>query len=152
MRILLVFLVALGAACAAQIEVNADKFDADEKRLVSEFSGNVQVKNGNDTLKAERVVIDFDTHKQPTRYTAYGNVSAQMLLDGKHYTASGEQLTYEPKDQKYILEGSAHLSETDSGKKVYGEKIEVSQLNGTYSVVGATNEPAKFIFQIEDVK
>ncbi|MDR3345865.1 MAG: lipopolysaccharide transport periplasmic protein LptA [Campylobacteraceae bacterium] len=152
MKKLLIFILTVSFAFAAQIEVTADKFGADEKKQISEFAGNVTVIKEKDTLNADKVTINFDERKQPTKYTASGNVRVKMLLNEKHYNASGKTLIYEPALSKYTLEGDAFLSEIDTDKRVYGEKIEVDQTNGTYVVEGKSSEPAKFFFQIEDSK
>jgi lipopolysaccharide export system protein LptA len=152
MRQILIFIAAISFGYCAQIEITADKFAADEKKLMSEFSGNVTIVKEKDTLSANAVTINFNEQKQPAKYTAFGNVSVKMFLNDKYYDAYGDKLIYEPNINKYTLEGGAFLREIDTDKKVYGEKIEVNQVEGTYSVEGKSAKPAKFIFQIEDKK
>jgi lipopolysaccharide export system protein LptA len=148
-KILIVVLLIVSFIKTEQIDIDAESFYADEKGQFMEFI-NATVTKKEDKLTTDKIIVDFDKKGQPLKYVASGNVKVKVFLNDKHYNASGETLTYEVKNQKYILEGDAHLTEIDTDRKVYGDLIEVDQLNGTYSVKGKDSAPAKFIFQIED--
>ena len=137
---------------AASVEVTADKFFADEVKKISIFTGNVNVKKGNDLLVADKVVIEFNKNKEPIRYTASGNASVKMKINGKRYFGKGEILIYEPQKLKYTIRKNAFLEELDTNKKVYGDNIFVDQANGHYEVDSKKDKPVKFIFQIQDKK
>lgn len=137
---------------AQQVEVTADDFFADEKRLISELNGNVSIKKGKDLLTANKVVIHFDKNRNPTKYVATGNAKFKVFIQNKHYDGSGDELTYEPNSNLYTVTGDGFLHEIETDKKVYGEKITVNQNSGTYSVNSGDKKPVKFIFQVEDKK
>jgi len=140
-----------GFSYANQVEVSADSFYADEKVGLGELVGNVLIKKGkNDRLNAKRVKIYFDKKRQPYKYEAISEAKFTILLNGKTYNGSGDVLTYEPKNQTYILKGNAFLHEIDSDKKIFGDEIIVEQLKGIYNVKSKDKEPVKFIFQVED--
>lgn len=140
---------------AETVEVSGDKFFADEVKLVSILTGNVIVKKGSyDTLNSDKLTINFDTNKQPTKYTATGNAKFKVLVGEKHYDGDGSILTYTPASETYTLEGNAHLREFESKKEVFGEKIVVNRINGTYEVFRdeKNKKPIKLIFEVEDSK
>ncbi|MDR2342054.1 MAG: lipopolysaccharide transport periplasmic protein LptA [Campylobacteraceae bacterium] len=152
MKKIVVVLFLVLFAKAEKVEVEAKNVYADEANRFVEFTGNATVIKGKDRLNAQKITVYIDEQGQPLKYVASGDVKVKISLNQKQYNASGNALTYEAKDQKYILEGNAFLTEIDTDRKIYGEKIEANQINGTYSVNGKELEPAKFIFQIEDIK
>lgn len=137
---------------AANVEVTADKFFADETKRISVFDGNVKVLKENDKLTAHKVTINFDEKKQPIRYIATGEAKVNMTMNGKKYYGEAEKMTYEPATSIYILEKKAFLHDIETDKKVYGDYIRVEQLNGHYVVDGKDGNPVKFIFKVEDTK
>lgn len=149
MKIILLSLLFITTLFSSQVEITAKSFSADETKLTSEFIGNVNIIKESDKLTADRVLVNFNKQKQPIKYTATGNVKVKMKMNDKTYDATGHKLTYEPNENRYILLQNAFLHEIDTDKKIYGEKIEINQLTGTYKVDG-NNTPVKFIFQIED--
>ncbi len=152
MRYVIFSMFVLFSLNASEVEVTANKFFADEVKKVSVFTGNVNVKKGDDRLKADKVVIEFNKNKEPIRYTASGNASVKMKINGKRYFGKGEILIYEPQKLKYTIKKNAFLEELDTNKKVYGDNIFVDQANGHYEVDSKKDKPVKFIFQIQDKK
>ncbi|MDD3342950.1 MAG: LptA/OstA family protein [Sulfurospirillaceae bacterium] len=137
---------------AANVEVTADKFFADETKRISVFDGNVKVLKESDKLTAHKVTIDFDAKKQPIRYVATGDAKVNITMNQKRYYGEAEKMTYEPATSVYILEKKAFLHDLETDKKVYGDFIRVEQLNGHYVVDGKNGNPVKFIFKVEDTK
>ncbi|ASM35685.1 OstA family protein [Campylobacter sputorum subsp. bubulus] len=138
---------------AEQVEVTADNFFADEKNFYSDLKGNVVVKKGDyDTLWADSVRITFNEKKEPIKYFAKGNAKFKVLVNEKHYDGNADELTYIPQKQLYIMDGKAYLHEEETDKKVYGNIIEVNQINGTYEVKSKDKKPVRMIFQVEDKK
>ena len=137
---------------AAEVQVTADKFFADEKKKINIFEGNVTVIKEGDKLTAKKITIDFDDKKQPIRYVATGDAKANMIMNGKKYYGEAEKMTYEPNLSLYTFEKKAFLHEIDTDKKVYGDFIRVDQISGHYDVDGRGSAPVKFIFKVEDKK
>ncbi len=135
---------------AEQVEIRADKFIANEIKGEGLFLGNVRIIKGEDILNAKELIVNFDKKRKPTKYTANGDVNVSIKLKGKMYFGSGDRLIYEPKTDTYKLEGNAFLEDKNTSKKVYGSKIEVNQKLGKYQVDSKSDEPVKFIFQIND--
>lgn len=135
---------------AANVEVTAEKFYADETKRMSVFDGNVKVIKESDKLTANKVTIDFNEKKQPTRYVATGDAKVNMTMNAKKYYGEAEKMTYEPAQSIYILEKKAFLHDIETDKKVYGDYIRVEQLSGHYVVDGKGGNPVKFIFKVDD--
>ncbi len=137
---------------AAQVEVTAEKFFADEKKKISTFEGNVVVIKESDKLTAKKVLIEFDDKKQPIRYIATGDAFVKMIMNGKNYEGKAQKMTYMPNENVYLLEQKAFLHELDTDKKVYGDYIRADQNSGQYEVDGKGKAPVKFIFKVEEQK
>lgn len=137
---------------AANVEVAAKKFFADEKKQISVFSGDVVVTKEQDKLVAQNVTIHFDDKRQPLSYVATGEAKVDMVLNEKKYFASADKMIYNPIKSEYELIGNAFLHEITTDKKVYGDKIFVNQVSGRYEVDSSGNKPVKFIFKVEDQK
>jgi lipopolysaccharide export system protein LptA len=137
---------------AANVEVVANKFYADETKQISIFSGDVVVTKEKDRLSANKVTIHFDKKKQPLKYVAQGDAKVDMYMNAKKYFASADTMIYNPIKDEYELIGNAFLHEISTDKKVYGDKIFVNQISGRYEVDSKGNKPVKFIFKVEDKK
>ncbi len=148
----LIYLLICATLFAGEVQITANKFTANEAKGISIFTGKVHVIRGKDDLKADKVVIKFDKNKQPTLYTATGNVQAKLSIKNKRYFAKGDTLIYDPLTLKYTIEKNAFLQELNTDKKVYGNKIWVDQARGYYEVDGKKDTPVKFIFKLVDKK
>ena len=144
------FFLMLTSLQAAEVQITADKFFADETKKLSTFDGNVKVIRESDKLTSKKLVIEFDDKKQPIRYIATGDAKANMLMKAKKYYAEAEKMTYEPSKSVYILEKKAFLHDLETDKKVYGDYIKVNQVSGQYEVDAKGGNPVKFIFKVED--
>ena len=71
---------------ASEVQITADRFTADEAKGVSVFMGNVHVIKGEDDLKADKIIVNFDKNKQPTLYTAIGHAKAKLIIKNKNAT------------------------------------------------------------------
>lgn len=150
MRTLVAIFLFLNIMNAADVEVVAKKFFADEKKQISIFSGNVVITKEFDKLVADKVQIEFDKKRQPTKYTAIGNTKVNMIINEKKYFASADTMYYYPLKDQYELVGNAFLHEMITDKKVYGDKISVNQSTGRYEVGSQGKKPVKFIFKVEE--
>lgn len=152
-RIIIFLFLGISLLNAQKVEVKADNIFINEKLLFSELTGNVSVKKGNtDSLTSKKLNIYFDKNKQPLKYVAQGNAKFKGLLDGKHYEGKAQKIIYEPQNSKYTLIGDAFIREIDTDKRVYGNKINVDEVKGTYEVEGDNKKPVRLIFDIEEKK
>lgn len=151
MKYFVMIFLLFGMLFAQKVEITAKSFEGDENALVGELDGDVMIKNGDyDTLWANHAKVLFNEKKEAKKYIATGNTRFQVKLGGKSYDGSGDEITYEPKNDLYTLSGNAYLHEKDSDKKLYGQKIVVERAKGLYNVYSSDKKPVKFIFELEN--
>ena len=135
-----------------RVEITSDRFDADERTLVTRFLGHVHMKKGLDELNATKVVVYFDAKRKPKRYEATGKTSfvIHMKNEGQFYVGKAGKLVYIPSTQRYELYGAVVLKEPKLGRTVTGEKVIVDKTDGRALVEGGGDKPVKFIFRVEE--
>ncbi len=150
----LLILSSLVLAQTQQLIVDAQNFEANDKKGISTFTGNVKIKMDKDKLNAQKVEIFFvnkkgSTSKIPSKYIATGKVDFEIVTAAKHYIGNGDKIIYSPIKQEYTVLGNGFLQEKNDNRKIYGDKIYVNQLSGEAKVNGSDNKPVKFIINIE---
>ncbi len=141
----------LAFAASEQVEITSDRFEADERTLVTKFIGHVHMKKGRDELNASKVVVYFDAKRKPKRYEAIGQASFAIFMkkEGQLYTGRADKLVYIPAAQRYELYGNVVLREPRLERTVTGQKVIVEKTSGKASVEGG-KKPVKFIFKVEE--
>ena len=148
-KIIFVFLLFI-TLNAEEIQISADNFFADENKLFSRLDGNVIIKKGDqNTLKSKQAKIYFSKDKKVSKFEAIGNANFEVFVRTKQYLGGANLISYEPAKKLYILSGNAYLQEANNDKKIYGDKITINEIDGTYNVSG-DKKPVKMIFQIGD--
>jgi lipopolysaccharide export system protein LptA len=133
--------------------IDAQDFQADDKKGISIFTGNVKIKMGEDKLNAQRVDVFFTTdknnNKTPLRYEATGKADFEIVTKDKHYFGNGDKVIYSPQKEEYTIIGNGFLEEKNDDRKVYGDTIYVNQLTGDAKVKGSENKPVRFMINVE---
>ena len=133
--------------------IDAQNFEADDKKGISIFTGNVKIKMGEDKLNAEKVDVYFTTDKNnakvPLKYEATGKADFEIITKEKHYIGNGDKVIYSPQKEEYTILGNGFLQEKNDNRKVYGDTIYVNQLTGEARVKGSEQKPVKFIINVE---
>ncbi|KLE01262.1 lipopolysaccharide transport periplasmic protein LptA [Aliarcobacter butzleri] len=134
--------------------IDAQDFQADDKKGISIFTGNVKIKMGEDKLNAQRVDVFFETDKKtnnktPLRYEATGKADFEIVTKDKHYVGNGDKIIYSPQKEEYTIIGNGFIHEQNDDRKIYGDTIYVNQLNGEAKVKGSENKPVKFIINVD---
>lgn len=150
MRLILTMFSLACLLSAQSVEIVADKFFADERESITEFTGNVVVTKDEDRLVADRVVITFDKNRQPLKYRAFGGVKIDLIMEDRVYFGSAQTMIYNPLEDQYTLIGDAFLHEKVTNKKVHGDRIFIDQIAGHYKVESNGKEPVKFIFKVDE--
>jgi len=137
-----------------KLVIDAEKFEANDQKGISSFTGNVKIKMGKDKLSANKVDIYFtskkgSTAKTPSKYIAAGNVNFELITKQKHYVGKGNKIIYSPTKQEYTVLGNGFLQEKNDDRKIYGDKIYVNQRTGEAKVSGSEKKPVRFIINIE---
>lgn len=133
--------------------IDAQDFQADDKKGISTFTGNVKIKMGEDKLNANRVDVFFTTDKDnkkvPLKYEATGKADFEIITVDKHYIGNGDKVIYSPEKEEYTIIGNGFLQEKNDDRKVYGDTIYVNQLNGEARVKGSEQKPVRFIINVD---
>ena len=134
--------------------IDAQDFQADDKKGISIFTGNVKIKMGEDKLNAQRVDVFFETDKKtnnktPLRYEATGKADFEIVTKDKHYVGNGDKIIYSPQKEEYTIFGNGFIHEKNDDRKVYGDTIFVNQLTGEAKVKGSEQKPVKFIINVD---
>lgn len=149
-RIVFALFLSLVFAFANQVEISAEHFFADEKKGENVLSGNVVVKRDKDILNASKLVVMTNKKRKAVKYIATGNTRFEIFLQDKLYKGSGDELIYDVSSDSYEINGNASIEETQSKKKVTGDKIFIDRKQEVYSVISNEQKPAKFVFELEE--
>ncbi|MCK0154988.1 lipopolysaccharide transport periplasmic protein LptA [Alcanivorax sp. S6407] len=112
-------------ACAAPVEgpisVSADSGRFEQEAGTGVYSGNVELLQGNRTMKAEKMSL-FTSNGELTRVEAAGN--PVQLSEGKDLEAHANNLVYDIKARTLVLTGDAFIRH--KGNTFEGAKVEYS--------------------------
>ena len=133
--------------------IDAQNFEADDKKGISTFTGNVKIKMGQDTLNAQKVDIYFTTDKNnskvPLKYEATGKADFEIVTKDKHYLGNGDKVIYSPQKEEYTILGNGYIEEKNDNRKIYGDTIYINQLSGEARVKGSEQKPVRFIINVD---
>ncbi len=150
MKFLAICLIFTISLFAQEIKITAQKFEADEKKLISKFIGKVHLQKAQDEINASTLTITFDEKKHPILYEAKGNLSFQISTNDQLFIGHSDYLIYEPKTKKYQIVGNAFIHEKVADRKLYGEKIVIDRQSGKSQILGTSKKPVKIIFSIKE--
>ena len=143
-------LLSLTLLPAEQVEISADSFEADEKKMFSILTGNVVLKKGADEVHANSLTILFDKKNRPKEYLAVGDITFTINTDKQSFDGHAKKLRYDPSILKYEISGSAYIHEKTNNSKLYGETIMIDRISGKSTIKGSKKRPVKFIFQVKE--
>lgn len=147
----IIFLILPIFLFAENIEITSKNFEADEKKLISIFTGSVHIKKGKDKINSQKLIIYFDKNKKPIKYEAINSVTFKITLDNnKTYEGKAQKIIYIPKKLRYIFQKDVYILQKPDMRKIYGEKVIVDRRTGQANVQGNENKPVKFIFKIDE--
>ncbi len=153
MRLFLLLSISVTVLFAQELKIVANSFEADEKRGISIFNGDVKITKGTDEMNASKVTIYIDKQRHPTKYIADGNVTFFMTAeDNSSFRGKAVSAVFSPDKQEYKFIGDVELYQVNEKKKIVGDEVSVNMLKGTAVAKGAKNRPVIMIFEIEDKK
>jgi len=139
---------------AEKVEITSDSMNAENMKKEVHFVGNVTIKQSENWLHGDTVIVYFDENNETNKYEAIGTVTFEFKKEKSFYKGSADKVTYFPSKSQYLLEGKAVIDDKINKRHVNGEKIELDMLTGNAKVKGAVNakgkiKPVKFIFDME---
>lgn len=153
MKKLLSLLLLAIVASGEELKIIAESFEADESKGVSHFTGNVQIKKGNDELNASNVTIYTDEKRRPSKYVAQGDVSFVIHMENNDtYVGRAQKAIFLPQEKEYRFYTDVHLRQVNELKQIDGDEVIVSTLKGRAVAKGAKKKPVIMTFQLDDKK
>lgn len=109
---------------AESLEITANSSDIDYEKKELVFIGDVQVKDPQVELNADRLVILFDNNEDIKSFQAFGNdnlINILLRRDGSDIIAKGDSATYDAKTGQITLSGET-TSLTEGRNSIKGAK------------------------------
>ena len=140
------------------LNIDATHFEADEKKNLMYFKGNVKMTKNKDVLNCEKLYINTNqsktdpTKQVPKDYKAVGNVSFILYTVDNVIKGKGDTVLYYPIKQKYIIIGNGYLEDKKDGKKITANKIYIDEKTGHTKIDGQKDKPIKFRLKLNNTK
>jgi lipopolysaccharide export system protein LptA len=99
------------------IQIEADKLEIDDSKNISVYEGNVRMQQGSLDIKADRIILHFDTDRNLERLDITGTPAIFKQLNARKQPISGSAQQMEYYEQQSLLEmkGEARFkSENDT--------------------------------------
>lgn len=138
---------------AQQLKIVAKSFNADEKKGVTVFKGDVKITKGSDKLNASTVTVYTNSKRKPTKYIAKGNVSFYIKAENNaEYKGKAEKAIFVPAQKEYHFYKNVHIEQLNEKKEINGEEVVISTVEGKARAKGGNTKPVIMTFEIEDEK
>jgi len=137
---------------AEKVEITSDSMKAQDLQKEVHFIGNVKVKQLEDWLHGDKVIVYFDENNETKMYEAMGSVTFEFKKEKSFYKGSADKVTYYPTKSQYILIGKAVIDDLINKRHVNGDEITLDMITGSANVKGNRKKPVKFIFDMENKK
>lgn len=155
------FLILISTTIYAEenyLNIDATHFEADEKKNLMYFKGDVKMTKNKDVLNSQKLYINTKpsktdpTKQEPKDYKAVGNVSFVLYTVDNVLRGKGDTVLYFPEKQKYIIIGNGYLEDEKDGKRITAEKIYIDEKTGHTKIDGQKNKPIKFRLKLNDTE
>jgi lipopolysaccharide export system protein LptA len=137
---------------AEKVEITSDSMKAQNLKKEVHFMGNVKIKQLQNWLHGDKVIVYFDENNETKMYEATGSVTFEFKQENSFYKGSADKVTYYPQKSKYILTGKAVIDDLVNKRHINGDLITLDTITGNASVKGDKKKPVKFIFDMEKKK
>lgn len=140
-------------ASAENLDIQAQKVFADEKKGITIATGKVKMVKGEDKLNADEVRIYVNKVRKPLKFEAIGNVDFLLLTqDGRRLKGKSDTLIYLVQANEYQLIGKAQVQEIGKPNFLRGEKITLNNDNNFANVESSSNAPVRVIIDLNDMQ
>lgn len=155
---LFLLLTIFSNAQTSKIIIDAKTFEANDKKGLSLFTGNVKLVMNQDILQSDKLEIFLTPRKKdsakkearvPLKYIATGNVKFKIVTLLKHYEGTGDKIVYDPIKKEYIITGNGSLIEKNEKTALSGESIFINLTTGEAKLKGTDEKPVRFIINIQ---
>lgn len=140
-------------ASAENLDIQAQKVFADEKKGITIATGKVKMIKGEDKLNADEVRIYVNKARKPLKFEAIGNVDFLLLTqDGRRLKGKSDTLIYLVQANEYQLIGKAQVQEIGKPNFLRGEKITLNNDNNFANVESSGKAPVRVIIDLNDMQ
>lgn len=140
-------------ASAENLDIQAQKVFADEKKGITIATGKVKMIKGEDKLNADEVRIYVNKARKPLKFEAIGNVDFLLLTqDGRRLKGKSDTLIYLVDANEYQLIGRAQVQEIGKPNFLRGEKITLNNDNNFANVESSSSAPVRVIIDLNDMQ
>lgn len=147
------YLLLCVGALAQELDIQAQKVFADEKKGVTIATGKVKMLKGEDKLNADEVRVYVNKARKPLKFEAIGNVDFLLLTqDGRRLKGKSDTLIYLVDANEYQLIGRAQVQEIGKPNFLRGEKITLNNDNNFANVESSSNAPVRVIIDLNDMQ
>ena len=137
---------------AEKVEITSDDMYAQNIQKEVHFNGNVKIKQLENWIHADKVIVYFNENNETNKYEALGKVKFEFKDSKNHYKGKSDTLVYLPIKSKYILTGKSEIDDIENKRHINGDKITLDMISGDAKVEGNNKKPVKFIFDMENTK
>lgn len=146
------FLMLTQMLFADKVEITSTSMHAENVKKEVHFIDDVHIKQGDDWLDADKVIVYFDENNDTKMYEAIGSVTFEFKDEKSAYNGSADNVKYYPVKSLYILTGHAIIDDLVNKSHIAGDEITLDMLSGNAMVKGNKKKPVKFIIEMEKKK
>ena len=115
------------------LEIESDELIITQNPLVSEFIGNVYVKNEDNQFWGDTILVNYDNDKKINLITAVGNV----IIEREEEKIIGDKAIYNLKSEKIIISGD--VSVFRDGNILNGNELTIDLMT-SISIIKGSNK------------
>ena len=136
---------------ANELKIKANSFEADQKKGISIFKGDVNIIKENDEINATKIVVYTDSQNKPTKYIATGDVRFNITTEeGAKYSGKSQKVIYKPISKEYFFYDDVHIRQIGEKNEIIGDEVVIKTVEGKANAKSNTNKPVIMIFDVEE--
>ncbi len=152
LKIILFFILIQQTLFAEKVEITSTSMRAENVKKEVHFIDDVHIKQLDDWLHADKVIVYFDENNETKMYEAIGLVTFEFKDEKSAYKGSADKVTYYPATSYYILTGNAIIDDLINKSHIAGDEITLDMIKGNATVKSTKKKPVKFIIEMENKK
>ena len=149
---IILFFIFTQTLFAEKVEITSTSMRAENVKKEVHFIDDVHIKQGDDWLDADKVIVYFDENNETKMYEGIGSVTFEFKDEKSAYKGSADKVTYYPVKSLYILIGNAIIDDLINKSHIAGDEITLDMIKGNATVKSTKKKPVKFIIEMEDKK
>jgi lipopolysaccharide export system protein LptA len=151
MKSVLIITALVVSVFANELKIRANSFEADQKKGVSIFVGDVNVIRLNDEINASKITVYTDAQNKPTKFIAKGDVSFFITTqEGAKYRGKSQKVIYKPNSKEYYFYDDVHIRQIGEKNEIIGDEVVIKTVEGKANAKSNTDKPVIMIFDVEE--